>query len=62
MLDILFQRTATVLDNCNGEARRILHGRGQTFPGLEFVTLDWYPPLMMLILYREPAPGWLLRC
>ena len=59
MLDIIYSRVATVLDNSPGEARRILHGRGQCFPGLDFVTLDWYPPLLLLILYREPDPDWL---
>ncbi len=59
MLETIFRRTAEVLRADDGEARRIFHGRGHSFPGLEFVTLDWYPPLLLLILYREPEPEWL---
>ena len=59
MFDFIFRRAAAVLDASAGEARRILHGRGQCFPELDFVTLDWYPPLLLLILYREPDPDWL---
>lgn len=59
MLDIIYRHTAEIFQALDGEARRIFHGRGHCFPGLEFVTLDWYPPLLLLILYREPEPGWL---
>jgi len=36
-------------------AMRLMHGRGGTFPGLEHLVLDWYPPLLHLICYRPPA-------
>jgi len=37
------------------EARRLFHGRGQVFPGLEHLTLDWYPPLLLITSYRPVA-------
>ena len=41
------------------DASRLFHGRGQTFPGLEAVTLDWYPPLLVLTLYAPFNDEWL---
>lgn len=49
---------ANLPDN-SPNARRLFHGRGQTFPGLEAVTLDWYPPLLVLTLYSRFAEAWL---
>lgn len=34
------------------QARRLLHGRGRMFPGLEHLTIDWYPPLLLLTSYQ----------
>ena len=42
-----------------GDARRLFHGRGHCYAGLEFLTIDFFPPVILLILYREPDPGWL---
>ena len=41
------------------DARRLFHGRGQTIPGLETITLDWYPPLLVLTLYAPFGDEWL---
>lgn len=57
----IFSRITQIFAEDRGQARRVFHGRGQTFPGLEFVTLDWYPPLLFLMLYREPDRHWLVR-
>ena len=35
------------------QARRVFHGRGQRFPGLEHVCIDWYPPVVLISLYEE---------
>jgi len=32
--------------------RRILHGRGRLFPGLETLNLDWYPPVLLITTYE----------
>lgn len=37
------------------DARRILHGRGHTFPGFEQVTVDHFPPYLVVGLFREAA-------
>jgi 23S rRNA (cytosine1962-C5)-methyltransferase len=36
------------------EARRIFHGRGHCFPGLEHLNVDWYPPVLLLAFHDEP--------
>lgn len=38
------------------QARRLFHGRGRVFPGLEYLTIDWYPPLLLLTSY-QPLPA-----
>ncbi len=35
------------------EPRRVFHGRGHRYPGLEHVVVDWYPPVLLLTCYRE---------
>lgn len=55
LLDIVKQR----LPDNRPDARRLFHGRGQTVPELAAVTLDWYPPLLLLTLYRPFDEGWL---
>ena len=61
MPETILAHAAAAFDAADGAARRLFHGRGQTVPGREFVTLDWYPPLLLLVLYREPDPAWLAR-
>lgn len=34
------------------EARRIFHGRGRQFPGLEHICLDWYSPLVLISAFE----------
>jgi 23S rRNA (cytosine1962-C5)-methyltransferase len=36
------------------ETRRIVHGRGQRFPGLEQVTVDWLQGVWLVSLFRAP--------
>lgn len=35
------------------EALRIFHGRGQLYPGLEHVCIDWFKPLVLITAYSE---------
>jgi len=35
------------------EARRVLHGRGLLFSGLEQLSVDWYPPVLYVAAYKE---------
>lgn len=48
----------TVLDS-----RRLLHGRGGCYPGLEWCSLDFFAPVLLLTAYQPPPEGfraWLL--
>lgn len=38
---------------------RLFHGRGRTFPGLEFVTIDYFAPVVLVTLFSEPPINWL---
>ncbi|MDD0842716.1 class I SAM-dependent methyltransferase [Pseudomonas sp. Gutcm_11s] len=37
------------------EARRLFHGRGRQWPGLEHVTADWLQGVLLVSLFREPG-------
>lgn len=41
------------------DSYRVFHGRGQTFPGLEFVTIDFFQPVMLVTLFAAPPENWL---
>lgn len=43
----------------NGETRRLFHGRGQCFAGYDDLTIDYFPPVVMVILYRQRSKAWL---
>ncbi len=38
----------------NSDSQRIFHGRGHTYPGLEWLTVDWFSPVVMATLFKEP--------
>ena len=40
----------------SGNARRLVHGRGHTYPGLEHVVVTYYPPYIHIALYEEVDP------
>lgn len=42
-----------------GESRRLFHGRGHCFTGLDDLVIDYYPPVVLVILYRERPEEWL---
>jgi 23S rRNA (cytosine1962-C5)-methyltransferase len=39
------------------DSRRVFHGRGQTFPGLEMATVDWFDPLLLVTLFKPMGEG-----
>ncbi len=43
----------------DSEMQRLFHGRGHTFAGLDFITLDWYPPALFVCLFRQVEQSWL---
>ncbi len=44
---------------CSGETRRLFHGRGQCFAGYDDLVIDYFPPVVMVILYRQRPQSWL---
>lgn len=43
----------------SGEARRLFHGRGQCFTGYDDLVIDYFQPVVMVILYRQRPQTWL---
>ena len=41
------------------DACRLFHGRGHCYPGFEFVSVDWFSPVLLISLYKEPEAQWL---
>ncbi|GGY68032.1 methyltransferase [Cellvibrio zantedeschiae] len=41
------------------DSYRLLHGRGRCFEGFEFVNVDFFQPVLLLVFYKEPPTGWL---
>jgi 23S rRNA (cytosine1962-C5)-methyltransferase len=39
-----------------GETRRLFHGRGRCWPGLEQLTVDWLQGVVLVSLFKEPLP------
>jgi 23S rRNA (cytosine1962-C5)-methyltransferase len=56
-LTVLQQHLDLALDAPPAEARRLLHGRGQRWTGLEQVTVDWLHGMVLVSLFREPEPA-----
>lgn len=56
-MDVIIREVARRLP-ANGESRRLFHGRGQCFAGFEDLIVDYYPPLLLVILYRPRPAGW----
>ena len=45
------------------DAQRLFHGRGQCFAGFEYFTVDYFEPILWIVLYREPdADFWAYFC
>tara|TARA_R110002167_G_scaffold50342_3_gene146602 strand:- start:320 stop:1297 length:978 start_codon:yes stop_codon:yes gene_type:complete len=37
-------------------AVRLFHGRGQCYAGFEYFSVDYFAPVLWIVLYREPEP------
>ncbi len=46
-------------DPTSEAARRLFHGRGGCYPGLEAVTVDWFPPVAVVTLHAPAPAPWL---
>lgn len=40
-------------DHADSDARRLFHGRGHCYPGLEYLAVDWYAPIVLVTLFRQ---------
>ena len=54
-LATLRQQLLAALAEAPAEARRLFHGRGRRWPGLEQITADWLQGILLVALFREPA-------
>ncbi|WP_375739237.1 class I SAM-dependent methyltransferase [Pseudomonas boanensis] len=54
-LGTLLHHLTTALSTVPDEARRLFHGRGRRWEGLEQVTADWLQGVLLVSLFREPA-------
>jgi len=43
------------LTNVPEETRRLFHGRGRCYPGLEQLTVDWLQGVVLVALFRDPG-------
>lgn len=62
-MQIIIDRLALLAEKIRNEtdidSYRVFHGRGRTFSGLEFVTVDYFQPVILVTLFFEPPLGWL---
>lgn len=40
------------------DSRRIFHGRGGCFDGLNHISIDWFAPAVVITLYKEESAKW----
>nr|WP_314531072.1 class I SAM-dependent methyltransferase [uncultured Pseudomonas sp.] len=53
-LTLLHAHLLTALADAPAETRRLFHGRGRCWPGLEQVTVDWLQGVVLVSLFKEP--------
>ncbi|MEP8021838.1 class I SAM-dependent methyltransferase, partial [Vibrio parahaemolyticus] len=52
-LPLFFQHLETELAQAPNEIRRLFHGRGRRFEGLEQITCDWLQGQLIINLFKE---------
>ena len=55
-LSTLHHHLLTALAAAPEETRRLFHGRGRCWPGLEQLTVDWMQGVVLVSLFKEPEP------
>ncbi|WP_296256001.1 MULTISPECIES: class I SAM-dependent methyltransferase [unclassified Pseudomonas] len=55
-LNTLMQHLLAALAPAPEETRRLFHGRGRRWPGLEQLTVDWMQGVVLVSLFKAPAP------
>ena len=56
-LATLHAHLLTALASAPAETRRLFHGRGRCWPGLEQLTVDWLQGVILVALFKEPEPA-----
>jgi 23S rRNA (cytosine1962-C5)-methyltransferase len=56
-LTLLHDHLLTGLASAPAETRRLFHGRGRCWPGLEQLTVDWLQGVVLVSLFKEPEPA-----
>ncbi|MFK3795799.1 MULTISPECIES: class I SAM-dependent methyltransferase [unclassified Pseudomonas] len=54
-LNTLNEHLLAALAPAPAETRRLFHGRGRRWPGLEQLTVDWMQGVVLVSLFKEPA-------
>ncbi len=54
-LNILHEHLLAALASAPAETRRLFHGRGRRWPGLEQLTVDWMQGVVLVSVFKEPA-------
>jgi 23S rRNA (cytosine1962-C5)-methyltransferase len=54
-LAVLQHHVLTALAHPPAETRRLFHGRGRRWPGLEQITVDWMQGVVLVSLFKAPA-------
>jgi 23S rRNA (cytosine1962-C5)-methyltransferase len=61
-MSVIFERLELLAERIRDQhpidSYRVFHGRGQTFSGLEFVTIDFFQPVILVTLFAEPTANW----
>jgi 23S rRNA (cytosine1962-C5)-methyltransferase len=54
IFDTLIQLKNTLSTQAKVDSYRLFHGRGRCFPGFDFVTIDFFQPVILVTLFAEP--------
>lgn len=53
VLDPLNIKLLNFFANPQEQARRVFHGRGHVYPGLEMICIDWFKPLLLISVFKQ---------
>jgi 23S rRNA (cytosine1962-C5)-methyltransferase len=59
ILERLLSLSEKITTGAEIDSYRVFHGRGRCFSGLEFVTIDYFQPVILITLFFEPPVSWL---
>lgn len=53
MFDALSDALSCTTLQADDDAVRLFHGRGQCYPGLSMINVDWFSPVLWVVLYQQ---------